>query len=226
MQRRLWPRAALLALCAVLIRAPAASSARQDQDEPAEPARQAAPEAPMAEPAREAAAREEPAEDEDGRPVDAAPSPPEKKLAELGIELPKPPPPVANYVRAVRTGNLVFLAGHGPLKPEGGYVTGKLGKDLDVEEGYEAARLTAIALLASLRAEIGSLDRVRRIVRVEGMVNSTPDFTDQSKVINGCSDFLVEVFGAARGKHARAAVGMASLPIGLAVEIHMVVEIQ
>ncbi len=164
-------------------------------------------------------------EDTDGRPVGAKPEGPEARLAAMGIELPKPPAPVANYVRAVRTGNLVFLAGHGPLKPEGGYVTGKLGKDLTVEEGYAAARLTGIALLASLKGEIGSLDRVRRIVRVEGMVNATPDFTDQSKVINGCSDLLVEVFGD-RGKHARAAVGMVSLPIGLAVEIHMVAEVE
>ncbi len=155
----------------------------------------------------------------------ARPAGAETRLAELGIELPTPPPPVANYVRAVTTGNLVFLAGHGPLRPEGGYVTGKLGKDLTVEEGYEAARLTAIALLASLKAEIGSLDRVQRVVRVEGMVNATPEFTDQSKVINGCSDLLVEVFGE-RGKHARAAVGMVSLPIGIAVEIQMVVEVE
>lgn len=182
--------------------------------------------------AREAAARQqvptaerEMAADGDGRPIDARPDGPEARLAAMGIELPELPAPVANYVRAVRTGDLVFLAGHGPLEPEGGYVTGKLGKDLTVEQGYAAARLTGMALLASLKAEIGSLDRVRRIVRVEGMVNATPDFTDQSKVINGCSDFLVEVFGE-RGKHARAAVGMASLPIGLAVEIHMVVEVE
>ncbi len=164
-------------------------------------------------------------EEMDGRAAGAISASPEAKLAEMGIELPAPPTPVANYVRAVRAGNLVFLAGHGPLEPEGGYVTGKLGKDLTIEEGYKAARLTAIALLASLRAEIGSLDRVRQIVRVEGMVNSTPDFTDQPKVINGCSDLLVELFGE-RGKHARAAVGMVSLPIGIAVEIHMVVEVE
>lgn len=150
---------------------------------------------------------------------------PEARLAELGIELPEMPPPIANYVRAVRTGNLVFLAGHGPLRPEGGYVTGKVGSELTVEEGYQAARLTAVALLASLRGEIGDLDRVRRVVRVFGMVNSTPDFTDQPAVINGCSDLLVEIFGD-RGRHARAAVGMASLPIGIAVEIEMVVEVE
>lgn len=155
-----------------------------------------------------------------------APADIEAKLARMGVELPEPRPPVANYVRAVRTGNLVFLAGHGPAKPDGGYVTGKLGKDLTVEQGYEAARLTAIALLASLKQEIGDLDEVTRIVRVFGMVNSTPTFTDQPAVINGASDLLVELFGEERGKHARAAVGMASLPIGIAVEIEMVVEVE
>ena len=150
---------------------------------------------------------------------------PEARLQELGIELPNPPAPVANYVRSVRTGNLVFLAGHGPLKPDGGYVTGKVGQDLTIEQGYEAARLTAIALLASLKAEIGDLNKVTRIVKVMGMVNATDDFTEQPQVINGFSDLMVEVFGEARGKHARAAVGMNSLPIGIAVEIEMVVEV-
>ncbi len=159
-------------------------------------------------------------------PPAEAPTDIEAKLARMGIELPEPRAPVANYVRAVRTGNLVFLAGHGPAKPDGGYVTGKLGKDLTVEQGYEAARLTAIALLASLKQEIGDLDEVTRIVRVFGMVNSTPTFTDQPAVINGASDLLVELFGEERGKHARAAVGMASLPIGIAVEIEMVVEVE
>ncbi len=149
----------------------------------------------------------------------------EARLQALGIELPNPPAPVANYVRSVRTGNLVFLAGHGPLKPEGGYVTGKVGQDLTLEEGYEAARLTAIALLASLKAEIGDLNKVTRIVKVTGMVNATPDFTEHPQVINGFSDLMVEVFGEERGKHARAAIGMASLPINIAVEIEMVVEV-
>lgn len=148
----------------------------------------------------------------------------EARLTELGLELPDLPVPVANYVRAVRTGNLVFLSGHGPLKPEGGYVTGKFDSDLTIEQGQAAARLTGLALLSSLRAEIGSLDRVRRIVKVTGMVNSEPNFTDQHKVMNGFSDLMVEVFGD-RGRHARAAVGMVSLPIGLAVEIEMVVEV-
>lgn len=151
---------------------------------------------------------------------------PEQVLADLGIELPEPAPPVANYVKAVRSGNLVFLAGHGPMKADGNYVLGKLGEGgLTVEEGYEAARLTAISLLASLKAEIGDLGKVTRIVKVFGMVNSNPEFTAQPSVINGCSDLLVEVFGE-RGKHARAAVGMASLPIGLAVEIEMIVEVE
>ena len=148
----------------------------------------------------------------------------EARLAELGVELPDMPVPIANYVRAVRSGDLVFLAGHGPLLADGGYVTGKVDTDLSIEEGYEAARLTCVALLSSLKGEIGDLNRVRRIVKVFGMVNSTPEFTDQPKVINGCSDLLVEVFGES-GRHARAAVGMASLPIGIAVEIEMVVEV-
>jgi len=151
---------------------------------------------------------------------------PETRLAELGIELYEPPPPVANYVRAVTTGNLVFLAGHGPTKLDGsGYVTGKIPTDLSIEEGYDAARLTAIALLSTLKAEIGDLSRVKRVVRVFGMVNAVPEFGQQPVVINGASDLLVEVFGD-RGKHARAAVGMGSLPRGISVEIEMVVEIE
>lgn len=208
----------IAALALVLLLGPAASVAREsgksERAAPAPSPRQALPPGDQDTPESMA-----------GRLAGARPEGPESRLAALGIELPRPPAPVANYVRAVRTGNLVFLAGHGPLRPGGGYVTGKLGRELSVEEGYRAARLTAVALLASLKAEIGNLDRVRRIVRVEGMVNSTPDFTEQSEVINGCSDLLVEIFGE-RGKHARAAVGMASLPIGLAVEIQMVVEVE
>jgi len=151
---------------------------------------------------------------------------PEARLAELGIELYEPPPPVANYVKAVQTGNLVFLAGHGPTKLDGsGYLTGQVGTDLTIEEGYAAARLVGIALLSSLKAEIGDLSRVKRIVRVFGMVNAPAGFTQQPEVINGASDLLVEIFGE-RGKHARAAVGMGSLPRNIAVEIEMVVEIQ
>ena len=150
---------------------------------------------------------------------------PEARLAELGIVLPEPSVPVANYVKAVRSGNLIFLSGHGPYRSDGTLVKGKLGKDLSIEEGYEAARLTGLALLSSLKSEIGDLSKVRRVVKVFGMVNADPLFTDQPKVINGCSDLLVEVFGE-RGRHARAAVGMASLPVGIAVEIDMVVEIE
>lgn len=157
--------------------------------------------------------------------AESEPTSAESRLAGLGIVLPEPSPPVANYVRATTSGNLVFLAGHISSRANGERVVGKLGTDLTVEEGYEAAKLSGINLLASLRQEIGSLDRVTKILKVTGMVNSAPDFTDQSSVINGCSDFLVEVFGEEKGKHARAAVGMASLPVGAAVEIEMIVEI-
>ncbi|MEM9832375.1 MAG: RidA family protein [Bacteroidota bacterium] len=153
------------------------------------------------------------------------PSDIEQKLEEMGVTLYEMPPPTANYVRAVRSGNLIFLAGHGPMKPDGKNVTGKLGKDLSVEEGKEAARYTAISLLSSLKEEIGDLDQISRIVKVHGMVNSTPDFTDHSQVMNGFSDFMVELFGDS-GKHARAAVGMGSLPGNIAVEIEMVVEVE
>ena len=149
----------------------------------------------------------------------------EQRLKELGVELRKPSPPTANFVRAVRTGNLVFLAGHGPGKPEGGLVTGKVGADLDLDQAKEAARLSAISLLSSLKAEIGDLNKVKRIIKVHGMVNAVPDFTQHSQVMNGCSDFLVSVFGQ-RGKHARAAVGMGSLPRNMAVEIEMIVEVE
>ena len=150
---------------------------------------------------------------------------PEAKLKELGIELKKPGAPVANYVNAVQTGNLLFLAGKGPNKPEGGYVTGKVGTDLSVEEGYEAARLTAISQLSVLKDELGNLNRVKRIVKVLGMVNCGAEFGNQPEVINGFSDLMVEVFGE-RGKHARAAVGMNSLPRNTSVEIEMIVEIE
>jgi L-ascorbate metabolism protein UlaG (beta-lactamase superfamily)/enamine deaminase RidA (YjgF/YER057c/UK114 family) len=149
---------------------------------------------------------------------------PEARLAELGITLPVPPSPVANYVNGVQTGNLIFLAGKGPLRADGVEVRGKLGADLTIEEGYEAARITAINQLAVLKAMLGDLSRVVRVVKVLGMVNSHPDFVDQPAVINGFSDLIVEVFGE-RGRHARAAVGMASLPRGQSVEIELVVEV-
>ena len=149
----------------------------------------------------------------------------EQRLKELGIELQTPAPPVANYVNSVRSGNLVFLAGHGPQRPDGSWMRGKVGRDMSLEDARDAARLTAINLLSSLRAEIGNLNKVKRVVKVSGMVNSDESFTDQPKVINGCSDLLVSVFGD-RGRHARAAVGMASLPFGIPVEIEMIVEIE
>ena len=142
----------------------------------------------------------------------------------MGVELYPADAPLASYVQAVRTGNLLFLAGHGPRKPEGGFVTGKVGQDLDLKTAQEAARLTAISLLSSLKAEIGELSRVRRIVKVFGMVNAGESFTAHPQVINGCSDFLVAVFGE-RGKHARSAVGMGSLPMNIPVEIEMIVEV-
>jgi enamine deaminase RidA (YjgF/YER057c/UK114 family) len=150
---------------------------------------------------------------------------PEARLKELGITLPEPPKPVANYVNGVRTGNLIFLAGKGPRRADGSEITGKLGADVTIEEGYEGARLTAINQLAVLKDMLGDLKKVKRIVKVLGMVNSDPSFVEQPKVINGFSDLMVAVFGD-RGRHARAAVGMASLPRGQAVEIEMIVEVE
>ncbi len=150
---------------------------------------------------------------------------PEARLVELGITLPQPPRPVANYVNGVRTGNLIFLAGKGPMRADGSELHGKLGAGVTIEEGYEGARLTAINQLAVLKAMLGDLDRVVRVVKVLGMVNSDPSFVEQPAVINGFSDLMVQVFGE-RGRHARAAVGMASLPRGQAVEIEMIVEVR
>ncbi len=149
----------------------------------------------------------------------------DKKINELGIELIAPTKPIANYVKAVRSGNLLFLSGHGPGKADGTSITGKVGADMTIEEGYAAARQTAISLLSTLNAELGSLNKVKRVVKVLGMVNCTPDFTDQPKVINGCSDLLVAVFGE-NGKHARSAVGMNALPGNITVEIEIIVEVE
>lgn len=149
---------------------------------------------------------------------------PEAKLQELGITLPSPPQPVANYVNGVQTGNLIFLAGKGPRYADGTEITGKVGKDVTIEKAYEGARLTAINQLAVLKSMLGNLNRVKRVVKVLGMVNCEPSFIDQPKVINGFSDLMVEVFGE-KGKHARAAVGMASLPRGQCVEIELIVEV-
>ena len=148
----------------------------------------------------------------------------ETKLKEKGIVLVPPSSPVANYVNAVRVGNLLYLAGKGPTKADNTNITGKLGRDLTIEQGYEAARITAINHLAVIKKELGSLNKVKRIVKVLGMVNCTEDFKDQPKVINGYSDLMVEIFGE-NGKHARSAVGMYALPFNMAVEVEVIVEI-
>ena len=149
----------------------------------------------------------------------------EERIRELGIELSEPGKPIANYVNAVQSGNLVFMAGKGPRRLDGTLVTGKVGIDLSIEQGYETARLAAVAQLSALKAEIGDLNRVERIVKVFGMVNADPSFSNHSQVMNGFSDLMVEIFGE-RGKHARAAVGMGSLPMNMACEIEMIVQIK
>jgi len=148
----------------------------------------------------------------------------EKKLKDLGISLPVAPKPVANYVPAVRTGSLLFVSGHGPYNDGKTILSGKLGQGLTVEEGYKVARNVALNCLASIQATLGSLDKVKRVVKLLGMVHCTEDFKDQPQVVNGASDLLVEVFGEA-GKHARSAVGMQSLPNGIPVEIEMILEV-
>lgn len=149
----------------------------------------------------------------------------DKKLKELGVELYLPTKPMGNYVKAVRSGNLLFLAGHGPTRADNSNITGKVGADLTLDQGYEAARQTGIAILSTLKGELGDLNKVKRIVKVLGMVNCTDTFTDQPKVINGFSDLMVAVFGE-KGKHARSAVGMYALPSNIAVEIEIIVEIE
>jgi enamine deaminase RidA (YjgF/YER057c/UK114 family) len=143
----------------------------------------------------------------------------DKRLAELGIELPSIPEPAGNYVHAVQTGNLLYLAGKGP-----GNSTGKVGADVSIDEAYAAARDTGLTLIAVMKDALGSLDRVTRIVKVFGMVNAVPEFKEQPKVVNGCSDLFVEVFGD-KGRHARSAVGMGSLPNQISVEIECIVEV-
>jgi enamine deaminase RidA (YjgF/YER057c/UK114 family) len=149
----------------------------------------------------------------------------ESKLESLGIELPAIPTPGGNYTHAVRTGNLLYLAGKGPLREGGVPGVGKVGKDVTTEQAYQHARGIGLVQLAVMRDALGSLDKVKRIVKVLGMVNATPDFGEQPKVINGFSDLMVEVFGE-RGVHARSAVGMGSLPGGITVEIEAIVEIE
>ncbi|MFQ5622948.1 MAG: RidA family protein [Paracoccaceae bacterium] len=147
-----------------------------------------------------------------------------ERLKSLGLDLPDAPAPAANYVPYVQTGNLIFVSGQVSMG-EGGFITGKLGADMSVEEGYAAARTCALSLLAQLNAATGGqLDRVTRVVKLNGFVNSTPDFTQHPQVVNGASDLLAEVFGD-KGRHARAAVGSSSLPLGVAVEVEGVFQV-
>ena len=150
----------------------------------------------------------------------------EARLKERSITLPPTATPMANYVGAVRVGNLLFLSGHGPIVKDGKMASGKLGRELSVEQGYQVAREVGLNLLATVKANLGSLDKVKRVVKVLGMVRSAEGFGDQPKVINGFSDLMVEVFGETIGKHARSAVGMAELPVGIPVEIEMIVEVE
>ncbi len=149
----------------------------------------------------------------------------EQRLKEKGIVLSPPSKPVANYVNAVRVGNLIYLAGKGPKNADGTDITGKVGKELTIEQGYQAARTVAIQHLAVLKAELGSLNKIKRVVKVLGMVNCESGFTEQPKVINGYSDVMVEIFGD-KGKHARSAVGMYALPNNIAVEVEVIVEVE
>ncbi|HZS81685.1 MAG TPA: RidA family protein [Stellaceae bacterium] len=145
----------------------------------------------------------------------------EKRLAELKITLPELKAPLGTYVHAKRAGNMLYLSGKGPSNPDGSVPKGKLGAEFTVEEGYRHARSVGLMLVAAMKAALGDLDKVEEIVKVLGMVNATPDFADQPKVVNGCSDLFVEIFGE-RGRHARSAVGMGSLPGGIPVEIEAI----
>jgi enamine deaminase RidA (YjgF/YER057c/UK114 family) len=150
----------------------------------------------------------------------------EAKLLELGLGLPPPPKPMAVYAPLVVVGEMAYVSGHGPLRADGSFVIGRVGADLDKAAGYAAARQTGLAILSTLRNVLGSLDRVRRVVKVLGMVNCTPEFTEHPAVINGCSELFAEVFGPEAGVGARSAVGMGSLPLGIAVEIEAIFQIE
>ncbi len=150
---------------------------------------------------------------------------PDERIAQLGLELPPAPKPVAVYKPLVVIGNLAYVSGHGPLKTDKTLITGRVGADLDLAAGKNAARQVGLAILATLRSELGSLNRVKRLVKVLGMVNSTPDFREHPAVINGCSELFADVFGADNGIGARSAVGMGSLPGNIAVEIEAIFEL-
>ena len=149
---------------------------------------------------------------------------PAERLRKLGIVLPAPPAPIANFVPCVQEGTLLFLSGQGPVEANGDRHTGKVGGGVSIDDAYAHARLTAINLLAVMQAELGDLGRVKRIVKVLGMVNAVPDFTEHPRIINGCSDLFFDVFGEA-GRHARSAVGMGSLPGNITVEIEAIVAV-
>jgi enamine deaminase RidA (YjgF/YER057c/UK114 family) len=149
----------------------------------------------------------------------------EQRIKELNLELPAVTPPVATYVNAARTGNLMFLSGKVPVDGNGKFLTGKVGKDVSTEEAAKHARLVGLHLIAVMRHELGSLDKVKRVVKLLGMVNAVPEYGEQPKVINGCSDLMVEVFGD-KGRHARSAIGVGSLPAGVTVEIEAIVEVE
>ena len=148
----------------------------------------------------------------------------EAKLAQMGLILPSPGPPAGNYIGAVQVGNLLIVSGHGPRREGEPYMTGKVGRDFTTEQAYEAAKVVMLNCLASVQREIGDLDRVKRVVKLLGMVNCTEDFTEHPSVINGASDLLVELYGEA-GRHARSAVGMQQLPMSIPVEIEMILEV-
>ena len=150
----------------------------------------------------------------------------EKRIHELGLQLPPAPKPAGVYQPVVMVGNLCYVSGHGPLKPDGTLITGRVGADLDQQAGYQAARQTGLAILASLKAKLGNLDRVRRVIKTLGMVNAAPDFQQHPAVINGFSELFADVFGKEHGIGARSAVGMGSLPGNIAVEIEVIVEVR
>lgn len=150
---------------------------------------------------------------------------PEERLKAIGLTLPAVPTPLANYVPYRITGKLIYISGQGPKRPDGTFSTGRLGRDVSVEQGYADARLTGLQLLAIAKSAAGELSRIKAVIKLLGMVNAEPDFGDHPKVINGCSDLFVEVLGEA-GRHARSAVGMGSLPNGITVEIEAILEVE
>lgn len=150
----------------------------------------------------------------------------EAKIKELGLELPPPPKPAGVYKPVVIVGNMCYVSGHGPLRADGSMICGRVGADLDQKDGYSAARQTGLAILASLRSHLGSLDRVKRVIKTLGMVNSTPDFQQHPAVINGFSELFAEVFGKDNGVGARSAVGMGSLPGNIATEVEVILEVE